>query len=67
MTTIRTRTFARLPSSEIRKFEREDSFRACLHFVLKREKSRQMWRLAGGIALSAAALIVAMMLVAVAG
>ena len=66
MTTIRTRTFARLPSSEIRKFEKEEAFRACLHFVLKREQSRQMWRLAGGIALFAAALLVAFLLAGVA-
>ena len=31
MTTIRHRTFARLPNNEIRKFEREDTFRACLY------------------------------------
>ena len=67
MTTIRTCIFDRLPSSEIRKFEKEEAFRACLEYVLKREESRRMWRLAGGIALFASALIVAAMLVAVAG
>jgi len=64
--TIRTRTFARLPNNEIRKFEREDAFRACLHFVLKREKSRSAWRLAGGIALAALGLLVAFLLAGVA-